>query len=331
MDMDHLLTQLERYLRDTLGITFAITHWEDGHHIPFFLQDRYRFFEAQILGQPCLFMVDKGEQEEPPAAIRKHIDQVQAKWNETVVYVRERITAYNRKRLVEQKIPFVVPGNQMYLPVLGLDFREHFRKPRPHRRELRPSSQTVLIYALLEDARDLSPTVLATKLGYSAMTMSRAFDELEAAGVAESSATGRGRERCLRFDDSKRDVWKTAQPLLKSPAKSRHTIHMAHNKGLPGPQAELSALAHYSMLAEPKNMAVALSREDWKALQQRDAVTHAMPDETNALIVEVWSYAPTLFASDGWVDRLSLYLSLRDTQDERVQAALDQVLEEVPW
>jgi len=118
---------------------------------------------------------------------------------------------------------------------------------------------------------------------------------------------------------------------LKSPVKSRHTIHMAHNKRLPGPQAELSALAHYSMLAEPKNVAVALSREDWKALQQRDAVTRAMPDETNALIVEVWSYAPTLFASDGWVDRLSLYLSLRDTQDERVQAALDQVLEEVPW
>ncbi len=72
--------------------------------------------------------------------------QVQAKWNETVVYVRKRITAYNRKRRVEQKIPFVVPGNQMYLPVLGLEFREYFRKPRPHQSELRPSSQAVLIY-----------------------------------------------------------------------------------------------------------------------------------------------------------------------------------------
>jgi hypothetical protein len=42
-------------------------------------------------------------------------------------------------------------------------------------------------------------------------------------------------------------------------------------------------------------------------------------------------YAPTLFASDGWVDRLSLYLSMRHTQDERVQTALDQMIKEVSW
>ena len=41
------------------------------------------------------------------------------------------------------------------------------------------------------------------------------------------------------------------------------------------------------MLAEPKNVAIAPSREDWKALQQRDAVTRAMPDETNRREIQV--------------------------------------------
>ncbi len=328
--MNHLLTQLVRYLQDTLGINLAVAPWERGH-LPLFLEERYAFFEAEILGLPCLLMADRGDHEEPPATIRKHIDHVQAKWSERLVYVRERITAYNRKRLVEQKIPFIVPGNQMYLPILGIDFREHFRKPRRTQSELRPSSQAVLIHALLVDTEDLSPTALATKLGYSAMTISRALDELEAAGVGESLATGRGRGRRLRLGDSRHDVWKKAEPLLRSPVRNRDAIHLADSRDLPGPIAGLSALARYSMLAEPRNMVVAVSREDWKSLQQRDAVALAMPDEEDALTVEVWTYAPTFFASDGCVDRLSLYLSLRDTTDERVQAALDQILEEIPW
>jgi hypothetical protein len=31
------------------------------------------------------------------------------------------------------------------------------------------------------------------------------------------------------------------------------------------------------------------------------------------------------------VDRLSLFLSLRDEKDERVEAALEQMMKEMPW
>jgi hypothetical protein len=30
--------------------------------------------------------------------------------------------------LIEQKVSFIVPGNQLYLPDLGLDLREYFRQ-----------------------------------------------------------------------------------------------------------------------------------------------------------------------------------------------------------
>jgi hypothetical protein len=39
----------------------------------------------------------------------------------------------------------------------------------------------------------------------------------------------------------------------------------------------------------------------------------------------VWSYKPELFAKERVVDRLSLYLSLKDNEDERVQAALEGI------
>lgn len=329
--MSPVLLKLEQYLREALGDTPSARPWKEERRLAFFLRDRYRFFTARILGTPCLLMADPGDREEPPATVRKHVDQVRAKWNGPVVYVRERMAAAHRKRLVGQKIPFVVPGNQMYLPILGIDFREHFRKPPPKVRRLRPSSQAVLIHALLQDADDLRPTALAAKLGYSAMAMSQTLDELEAAGVGESTATGRGSDRRLRLIGSKREAWTKAEPLLRTPVKGLHTILRRRQDRLPGPQAGLSALAHYSMLSEPENPTIALSREGWNLLRQRDGVKAAMQDAPGATTVEVWGYAPALFAGDGCVDRLSLYLSLRGLQDERVQAALEQMMGQVPW
>ena len=126
-------------------------------------------------------------------------------------------------------------------------------------------------------------------------------------------------------------VWKKSQPFLRDPVKSRHPIRMSRDRNLLGPRAGLSALAQYSMLGEPHNAVVALCAPDWKLLRQREAVTEAASDEPDAIIVEVWSYAPTLLAGEGVVDRLSLYLSLRGDADERVEAALDQMLGDVAW
>jgi DNA-binding MarR family transcriptional regulator len=321
--------KLERYLDDTLGIRVAVAPWEAEGRMPLFLRDRYRFFWAEVLNQRCVFMVDDHAEVESPAAIRKHVEQVREKWVVPVVYVRDRIIAYNRKRLIEHKLPFIVPGTQMYLPTLGIDLREHFRRLRADNVGLRPAAQAVLIHALQRDAENLGPTVLAEKLGYSIMTMSRALDELEAAGLGRTTANGR--ERRLRLAGSKREIWAKAQPLLRSPVVKRHAIRLASKAALPGPRTGLDALAHYSMLAEPGNVAVALGREAWKSMQRTDRVEAAMMDEPGTTTVEVWSYAPAFFADGGWVDRLSLYLSLREAQDERVQAALDQMIKEVAW
>lgn len=327
--MVDLCNKLERYLDDTLGIRVAVAPWIAEGRMPLFLQDRYRFFWAKAFDQRCLFMVDEQAEEESPGAIRKHIEQVSAKWDGPVVYVRDRIISYIRKRLIEQKVAFLVPGTQMYLPTLGIDLREHFRRLRQDNGGLRPAAQAVLVHALLRDAVDVGPTVLAGALGYSIMAMSRALDELEAAELGRTTANGR--ERRLRLAGPKREVWEKAQPLLRSPVVKRHAIRLAPNAKFPGPRTGLDALAHYSMLAEPMNIAVALGRADWKTFQQTDRLETAMIDEPGMMNVEVWSYAPGLIADGGWVDRLSLYLSLRETQDERVQAALDQMIKEVSW
>jgi hypothetical protein len=53
--------------------------------------------------------------------------------------------------------------------------------------------------------------------------------------------------------------------------------------------------------------------------------------EPNACELEIWSYSPKLFAKKGVVDRFSLFLSMRKDNDERVQSALEKMMEQVEW
>ncbi len=95
------------------------------------------------------------------------------------------LPTYVRKRLIEKGISFVVPGVQMYLPALGMDMRSRAVRQKPLTVDrFSPATQVVLIYWLLGRIEGVvTPLELSKWLGYSAMTMSRAVDELEASKV----------------------------------------------------------------------------------------------------------------------------------------------------
>ena len=328
--MQNKLSQLKRYLHETLDIEINPTPWDGNTRLPFFLRDIYTFFEIQLLELPCLTMLDCGKQEYSPATVRKHMDLVKAKWDGEIVYVRERVTAYNRKRLIEHNLPFAVPGNQLYLPFLGIDLREHFKRLRAETVRFSPSTQALIIHILLSKTPEIkiTPAQAAQYLGYSAMTMTRAFDELESTGLGE--IISEGRERRLRFIESAKNIWAKSQPFLRSPVKKRLFISQGDFRP-PGPFAGLTALAHYSMLVEPANPVFALSRKDWKSLNESGQVKTIHTRESGTLEIEVWSYAPTLFAENKLVNCLSLYLSLKENKDERIEAALEEMMKGQQW
>lgn len=323
------LSELERYVHETLGISVKTAPWSGAARLPHFLRERYRFAEAELLEHHALLVIDINPEEQSPALVRKHMDMLQTKHHGDLIYVRTRVAAYNRKRLVEQRVPFIIPGNQMYLPMLAIDLRENFRRIRKEIPTLSPSTQVVVLYALLSDARQvLTPTEIAPTLGYSIMTMTRAFDELETAQLAE--VTIRGRERCLQFNEDRRETWKKAQSFLRSPVNKQ--IFIRRPERPPGSIfAGLTALAHYSILAAPAYTTYALSREDWKDLRKRHSIIELPDQDPDASEIQVWWYPPELFAQEGIVDRLSLYLSLKTDHDERTESALEEMMEKFRW
>ena len=327
--MDQLAKNLNRYLKETLDINVHPAQWAGAAKLPIFLRNIYTFYELRLLEMPCLVMAAKDKTEQTPATIQKHMLQVRKKWHDEVIYVQQKVTAYNRKRLIQHKIPFVVPLNQMYLPFLGIDLREHFRNIGETEASFSPSTQVVVLYYLSQTRQiRLTPKTLANELGYSIMTMTRALDELD--GVGLGTIAMEGRERVLRFNLDKKQVWETALERLRSPVRKRLWVKAFFNKPF-GVKAGLSALAHYSNLAEPANPVLALERKRLKNVNANDEVMILDIAEPNASELEIWSYSPKLFAKNGVVDRFSLFLSMKENNDERVQSALEGMMEQIEW
>lgn len=323
-----IIYDLENYLLETLGIPIKVNIWVESDSLPLFLRDQYEFCEISILKRSFLALVDIDPDKNSPGKIRKHFDHLQKTWNIDPIYISASMPSYNRKRLISHKISFIVPGNQMYLADLGIDLREYTAKTRLSRQSTKvsPSTQTVILFALLcKTDLVFTPSTLADKLPYSAMTMSRAFDELEMLGLGKIEMDGR--ERVLHFEANKKRLWESSKGSLSSPIRKR--VYIRSTGQQVGVRSGLTALSQYSMLAEPANPEYAISSVEWKELQDSGRM-ETFPDPSHA-ILEVWNYDPKIFAISGIVDKFSLYLSLRDEKNERVEAALGEMLDNIEW
>lgn len=319
-----IVASLEKYLKEIIGITIAPVLWKGSEMLPIFLRDSYYFYEGVVAGCKVLFMIDKSDEKLTPSSIKTHISLMRERWGAEVVYVCNTISSFDRKRLIDYKIPFIVPGNQAYLPMTGIDFREHFRKTITKKSVLSPSTQAFMLYVIIKnDYGPYTPKTASEKTGYAMMTMSRSFDELSAASIGVHSLSGK--ERQIRFEDGKAGLWEKIKPYLQSPVKKRILCYgeIPEHSYIAG----LSALSEYSNLAEPEKQVFAIYSDRWKLLDKKNT----SQSSGREIEIELWKYNPELLSENNSVDQLSLYLSLKDDPDERVQSALEQMMENVKW
>ena len=313
---------IEKYIEHALSMKVHAIPLPEARQLPYLLHDIYQFYQINIANQICVAMLDSGG-ENTPAAIRKHMDFVQKKLGVPGIYVCNAITAYNRERLIGHHVPFIVPGNQMYLPFLGVDLREYFLKQNmdgPKR--LGPATQAVFVFLTTETASEFRLADLALGTGYTAMSISRAVDDLEAAGLIVSERNGR--DRVVRIEMGRKDLVNKAMPLMQDPVKRRTFLRASDIGDIEKYMlAGEAALAHYTTINQPSHHIIAMSMEEWRGLHQQGVRLINGGD----VEVEVWQNDPRLFGNNGVVNELMLYLSMKDQQDERLQIALEDLIE----
>jgi hypothetical protein len=102
-------------------------------------------------------------------------------------------------------------------------------------------------------------------------------------------------------------------------------------RGDAGQLSGITGLARYSALAPSGRPTRALAAPEVAQLDARHALTVAEAADDAGLEIEVWRYSPHLLSNGDVVDRLSLYLDLREDEDERVQSGLEEMMRGVEW
>ena len=331
-DIDQHRGRLEVYLAAVLKLDIWLQDWHGGAALPVFLTRLYEFYETRVGQTPLLFMLAKPDNGHTPKEIGKHLDVVRGGYDGIVVYTAERLTASSRARLIAAGVAFAVPGNQLFIPELATDLREHFRGQKARRPDkLSPSAQLVLFFHLLngEPGQQWTPTEMTEPLRYSVMTMSRAFEELAAISLARVER--RGRNKLMSFSAEGRLLIDIAKTLLIRP--ERKVDHVRWRKKPRGLLlAGEHALARITDLSPPATPPAYAVTSD----QMREMVTAGWVDRQDAdygsdEALATWRYDPRVLARNQMVDPLSLFAQFWWDSDERLSMAVDQLLEQWTW
>jgi DNA-binding transcriptional ArsR family regulator len=322
-------TNLEKYVAETLAVQIRPKLWAESQDLPLFISGQFSFLESRFLDGQCLFAVHKGRETITPGTVRKHFDWLADRYPYLLIYVSDIISSYDRKRLIQNKIAFIVPGRQMYLPPLGIDLREHIRtKSRKSLDTLSPSAQYFFLYALYHKLDEISSRDFSEATDYSKMTISRAFSELKDHNILQSYKEGR--LEVHKFNQKKQNIWESNMEMFVSPVTKRYWIQTSH-LWEDSVDSGMTALAEYTMLSPPSYRTVAVDRRIWKAWNDIDPLVVIPREEPGALQVELWRYDPHTLYEGPLADPLSLYLTYRGDPDERIQTACARLLEAVPW
>ncbi len=299
--------------------------------LPLYLRERYELWQGAVFGREFVFAVDQGGEESPTATeFANHSTLLSITLGAAVALVLPGILPALRQRLVAAGVPFVVPGSQAFLPLALIDLRE--RQPRPIRERghrLTPAAQTVLLYHLQKESLEGWPLNRTAKaVGYSPIMLTQVKTQLAASGLCTGKIDGRTTR--FHFNYQGRNLWDAALTYLANP--ERHFDWVRWEKpGEPAVLAGLSALSEATLLAAPRIPTYAIRNKEYQDLLKRGEIHNTSQRDVANARIEAWSYDPRLLAEKGRVDALSLYLTLRDSPDERVQQQLEILLEAVLW
>lgn len=294
--------------------------------LPAELVQSYALDELQLFGHTVLLASPKDEPQAGLAGLARDREQLATTLGRPVVLVLRQLRAYERQRLVQRQAPFIVPGRQMFLPMLLVDLREAFPAPRrPPAAHLSWVAQVLVLRQLLRDDVAGRPlTQVAALLRYSAMAITLAAAELVTLKLCRLVAVGR--TKALEF--APKGVWPQALPYLRSPVKRRLLLERLDAPGEPTPlcagrealaaylDLELDAAAPETLALPQRELGRLLAAGQWRACSL---------EEDARVIVEGWAYPPGVLTPEWAVDPLSLYLSLRDDPDARVQRELGRL------
>ncbi|MDR1975026.1 MAG: MarR family transcriptional regulator [Bacteroidales bacterium] len=316
------MNELSKYLFDTLGVEISIIPLEKRllQNLPLYITTTYKFYEANIYGQRiCLLTPTDTENHKTPDVLAKQITLITEKIGFPAVFVFDKIVSYNLKRFIRKRINFIMPNKQLFIPVLMMDLKKAPATISQKAVLLAPIAQLILLYHLQKELLNgLTTKQLSEKVGKTYRTTNRAAKNLEKLGLVQLVG---GKEKHIIFSGKGKSLWNTAQDFLQHPID--RIVYTDDLTNLT--QSNINALAHYTMLNDEPKQYYAIDTKEFNKLKME---TDKQFGEHQ---IEIWRYNPILLSNNGFVDKLSLFLILKNNVDERVQIELEQMIYDIKW
>ena len=283
----------------------------------------YRFFDGVYLGVPLLIAEPKGEVASPHN-LSITASNLTSLFNLPTVFLLASCPAYERQRLIDKNVFFVVSEKYAHLPMLVANERVRRTKIA---KTLTPVAQYILLYHLqVENLDGLAARDMEGMLPYSYTSITLGITCLSDVGMCEKVADG-SKRKVMHFQQEGKELWEQALPLLVNPVERRiYCDEFLSETSFP--VCGINALAHYTSLNPDPERIIMMSMEQFREMKVSGELVRPNEFDGN-VVIEAWKYPPVakMGETPQWVDKLSLALSLRDDDDPRVEKEVELMIE----
>ena len=312
---------LEKILRQNVIMT---KNKEVYKKLPLVYRGRYDIFTVETNG--ALWMAIHPKDDVRLVMLRRDRAGVEKMTGLNCAIFLDRTTFYIKEKMMEEGIPFVIEGKQVFLPFIG------YLLSKENERELAPVhlisflTQKMLLMAIYERWNEVKVSDVAKRIGVSTKSASRCFDELEYLNIDVLGM--KGKSRVINIPDDRKQLWQQIERVLRNPVIRRFVLRedMKIEK-----KAGISALCEYSLLSDNVYPTYAVTKRELKASGVKVEKQVSELEEIGCVVLELGYFID--FLGKGFQDPLSVVLSLtgEEQEEERVDISINEMLEEYVW
>lgn len=287
----------------------------------------YKFYDGEFHGMPLLFAEPKGKVA-TPRCLSVTANNLTSLLQLPIVFLLPACPAYERQRLIDKDVYFVVSEKYVHLPMLLAN--ERVRKTK-QAKTLTPVAQYLLLYHLqIGSIEGMAARDIEDKIPYSYASITLGLTCLENLGLCKKVAEA-SKRKVIHFDMKGMNLWEQAQPFLVNPVEERiYCDGLLSDDSFP--ECGINALAHYTRLNPDPERTIMMSVKQLRNLKSSEALVRPNEFDGN-IIIEAWKYPPVtaIGVKAEWVDKLSLAISLREDEDPRVEGEVERLINETEW
>lgn len=319
------------YAAKTLHTEIIRSPFDSESSLPLYLRGLFDCEKWTVFGTD--FIVAAPRDNLAVKTLAKHETKLKSASGLPVVFGYHEATGYRAAHLVEAGIPFIVDGRQIYLPFLGVALsKEHGKKSLPKANgvdKVSAQTQRFILKAVYEGLTDLNVTQASNILDVAKITASRIYDELEAIDSAWIATDGKIRKFVCETDRA--TFWHKAEPHLFNPVVREYRLDYVPTVGRM-PLCGISAISHYSMLADGPFPTFAITKDQERELGLKSGKGLAGWDQWDdpACMVQVMRYRLDSM-NDVAIDPLSAILALPEEEksDPRIEGEIEKIIKGV--